>query len=408
MRSTKIAAGSVVLALISGGAALVATPALGATTVTLATVGLPPNCTNYTLERAYSITSTAILIAATVTGPLQISGLIPGDGVEQVERSPQGLEVSLVSPPEGFKPSNASAAQLAIYGIPTRPTDPSAAADWDTYWDRPLFGTPYEVCSLPSAQTLLQPDAAPAVRSLSKTASDAIPAVAPSTGSNWSGALIRQSGNFYGAVGSFTRPAYLVCTQGGSKHASWVGLGGTSGQALWQVGTDLNTSTQTNYPFYEVVRGGTSGTDTHGEVPLSSVQVGVGVAYHFTITAATPGQAVGNDIAMGVENTQTGQYFAGHFTSTSQIPFSPTTAEWIDERPAGGPVDGAFYYFSGINNSSRAAQWGGERYNGSTPRANMATQELIMDNHRSGTTTPLGDMTILNDTATQDNWYRCY
>jgi hypothetical protein len=152
---------------------------------------------------------------------------LSGGGEEADFSLPGGITMSVPTPPADFNPLTASAAQLAEFDFPPRPTDPSALAEWTT------------------AMSAYQSDGPPA-DSISVTSSD--PAASYSTYREpWAGfaaGTFGTTGNTYVAVkAEQTVPSHSGTCGATNGIGIWVGLGGTTGNNdLVQQGIECGNS----------------------------------------------------------------------------------------------------------------------------------------------------------------------
>jgi Peptidase A4 family len=136
-------------------------------------------------------------------------------------------------PPEGFRPLDASAEELANYGVPPRPDrerDPRAFASWQRRWSRRL--------SYIEPELLLRPSRAHGT--LAGTS-------ATGASSNWAGSVISANpGQTFNQIsGQWTVPGVTPPSTGPFENAgfwssvTWVGLDGTSTAGdVFQAGTE--------------------------------------------------------------------------------------------------------------------------------------------------------------------------
>lgn len=211
-----------------------------------------------------------------------------------------GKETEAASPPAGFRPLQATAAQLAEYGFPARPAGGTALKTWRravSDWS-------------PSA-------AAPVLDVTNQRAA---------TNSHWSGWVAHpSSGNHYvTAEATITQPAYHAPQSGCSPGylVSWVGIGGWNSGNLIQDGTEIEQGA-TYIPWYEWL--GAAGTINITRMPDVTIHAGDQVFMYVTYEASN--HLVDFYIS---DSDGTGHSYQ---TSLGTGDFDGSTAEWIDERP---------------------------------------------------------------------------
>ena len=79
----------------------------------------------------YSYTQAQVQACGYATSPMLAAPNLAGGG-SAVEYKINGMTVTDLIPPPGFRPETASAAQLDEYGFPARPTKPAQLATWKT------------------------------------------------------------------------------------------------------------------------------------------------------------------------------------------------------------------------------------------------------------------------------------
>lgn len=253
--------------------------------------------------------------------------LSPGAPANAISRRESGVVIH--APPAHWNPLEASAEELNYYNFPPRPTDPEGLERWkavvaNAKWQRPAFSK----ADVRLDRNLL-------------------------TGSVGTESSIVHSGNWGGVVskeayqddvkGWWRTPyAYADTAHRPANSAQWIGLGGTAGTPLIQMGTISGIKTDGSgiyYAFYEIV--GTSadtgtarrldnfypqGHDMYAEVWWTPDINGDGAA-HFYMTDLTTNYTV-TFMVSGITD------YAGVTSS----------AEWIVERPMA--PEGYYYYLT--------------------------------------------------------------
>ena len=160
----------------------------------------------------------ALLIASTLVLAAPHGASAKAHGIERsIEAwSAQGAK-DCATPPANFNPQTASAAQIAYYGLPPRPSRANELGEWE-YVVRHARSRACEAIDdtrVPQTQfTIVDKDFY-----------------------NWSGYVTKEAGRTYNAV----RGWFQIRCSGVYDHAAtWVGIGGTlgTGDSLWQAGWD--------------------------------------------------------------------------------------------------------------------------------------------------------------------------
>ena len=244
----------------------------------------------------------------------------------------------LPAPPTGFNPLQATAAQLAHYGFPPRPTDPTALATWTQ--------------AMQDALHYVVPDQVPSTSIHS-----------PDYNYNWAGYVATSSNNggqqFVGAQASWVQPYWPGGSGSTADPSFWVGVGGQSSscQDIVQAGADsgaTNAGGSTHYEFWvEDAPKGTLWQLTPSVGPNDTVYVSV--FYN----------GPNNSSEAFLENETTSTYTAVPFSAPD---YTGCSADFINEDvgaptagyadygtttfsgayvfPANGNNDGDFYKFS--------------------------------------------------------------
>jgi hypothetical protein len=147
------------------------------------------------------------------------------------------------SPPASFNPLTASAAEIAYYGLPKKPTDQSSISAWAKSLDHAKT----RVCDPVKHSSSYLSTPPPQVANPSLTFQKNV--------NNYTG-YAAASGDYKAAQEYYN----LHCTHSPGLETEWIGLDGITGDGyLWQAGWDTHEDSF----FYEEV-GGTY--DTYGEV----------------------------------------------------------------------------------------------------------------------------------------------
>ena len=171
---------------------------------------------------AYTLPSTSISVCGFTEIPRSAVTSLPDGGSGYTYDLANGASATIVVPPPGFDPANASSSELATYGIPSQPSSAPALADWLTKYSNINYPTP-------PADLIETPVEASTV---------------PRTYAGW----ISDTSSNTATLAYFTQPSasLSMCTGGGgySLGGIWTGLGGTNTQYLAQDGTFFGS----NYP----------------------------------------------------------------------------------------------------------------------------------------------------------------
>lgn len=274
---------------------------------------------------------------------------LPGGGQLYSYYEPDGELFSKTSvPPEGFDPTSATEDQLAEYGYPPRPTDPTEEAEWE------------QAVSIPrSTPEPFMPDVTGFSASLSN--------------SHWSG-NITTGGGFTYAEADYTEPSFDNTVCNASAEVTWAGIGGgpnaTSGSALFQDGTahsnKLNIGFSNHQPWWEIAFQNKS-SSAHQFANGATASAGDAV------TAITDTQSQPGYVSFSVFDYTKGQTWQATVARNGATP-NPATAEMIAERPS---VSGSFPALSDFGslffNSDEVAKSGIEQY-----LSNFSTEPIFM------------------------------
>jgi hypothetical protein len=241
-------------------------------------------------------------------------------GGERLTYSANGTQWFSVMPPVGFRPLTASAAQLAEYNFPARPSRPGLAL---TQWDSDMAS--YRSTPLPHYSVGCTPISQPVGQA---SGGSPFTFYYPKT---WSGyeADSSSSTNYVAVQGNFSQPAKQAsCLNAGE--ATWVGLGGGHGGdgEIIQGGTAIygpGASTEYEVWFEDV------GTQNIGPVYDSSIALSPGNAIHVYVSYEQS-----NGIAtIYIADNSTGQADNQGTGALTSGDYNGATAEWIAEWPGG-------------------------------------------------------------------------
>jgi hypothetical protein len=135
---------------------------------------------------------------------------------------------------------------------------------------------------------------------------------------NWAG-YIATGGTFTSVSGSWNVPH--VSSTGTSADATWVGIGGTTGNQLIQTGTQavVNNNGQVSYQaWYEML-------------PANSQKIPLTINPGDSITASIVQQSA-DQWTISLSDSTTGQNYQTTVTYTASV----SSAEWIEEMPVSG------------------------------------------------------------------------
>ena len=252
--------------------------------------------------------------------PSRITARPDGGSVDEYDQG-GGVTARTPLPPPGFDPLHASADDLASYGFPPRPDNPTDLNTWQAdmaaWRPTPDLGE----CRTQAKALIYDNDI-------------------------WAGwdADSTSSSTYIALQGDYHQPAKGTTSCSPSQEVSWIGLGGYHYPRLMQNGTGIDTSGN-KYAWYEYL----SATGGIAITKLPSVTVHSGDRIHLYLVHQTSGSG------------QTTFYVADNTTSTSQSKiinlgntyFDGSSAEFIDERPSIGGIPTNLANF-GTNNWTNA------------------------------------------------------
>lgn len=183
------------------------------------------------------------------------------------------------------------------------------------------------------------------------------------TAFNWSG-YISDTGTYTAVSGSWVVPTVTTVSSTNAADATWVGIGGVLTHDLIQAGTEAvpNTSGGIDYQAWYELLPGASRT-----VPLS---VHPGDVMNVAVTQESNANGVW---AISFTDTTTGQ----SYSTTVNYASSLSSAEWIEEMPAGVGTVIALDNFGTVNFSGGSTVQNG----GSETIAGSGAQPLTMTNN---------------------------
>ena len=258
-----------------------------------------------------------------------------------------GAEQSAVSyfplPPANFNPLTASAIDLAEYGFPARPTDPSQLATWE-------HAMSHFKQMLRSNYGHSQFKTHPAIGHKTASTQTSNGSISSYQNGTWGGYLDYNttSYKFDAAQGEFvTKPIAATSQSYGSHYSAWVGIGGFSYQNghqspyVLQAGVAVqqsSTSTTDSFtPFWEI--GG-----YNYQQPITNLAVHSNDTMYVDITynaSAYPQSGyVPGVFSWFVEDESTGYSVSGSYQYSAQPYYDGSEAEAITEaNQVGGSID---------------------------------------------------------------------
>jgi hypothetical protein len=268
-------------------------------------------------------------------------------------------------PPAGFSPLKASAAELAAYGLPPRPTRPADLASWTKLMSHlTKLVAPDISVSAPKPNNLPQ---RPAVHAGGQAG------VSTGTTNIWSGYVSKQSSSTYYnlAFGEWVQPSISATSCSGATHLTWVGLGGYGSASLIQDGTD-----QSNQAWYEYLGPGGTG------VSITLLSGSLGITSGDTIAAWTSYSS--GSAYWTVEDVTKGTASSASLSSASSF-YDGSSAEFIDERTTFGTTPSPLADYAATHWTSASAEVTSTGYKNALSSLSNVTQ-LAMVNPGTGHT----------------------
>jgi hypothetical protein len=237
-------------------------------------------------------------------------------------------------PPAGFKPLDASAAELELYGFPARPTDATELSDWtsrmgaykSTEGPDPCWNVAPPPPFTPQASSLEKWHVARPHHAFNPSI------IAYDTSQHWAGYYaISGDHTWIGASGQYDQPARYSTSCTGARQSEWVGIGGVGHKSdnstgLIQDGTEVGP-TGSPYGFYEWIGTNPSG----GTTGVAEQHFSLGVSASNHMYASTTYNASTGIGTFYIENQTTGQNQT--FRANVATWYMPGTTDWIIERP---------------------------------------------------------------------------
>lgn len=296
-------------------------------------------------------------------------------------------------PPRSFSPATASAATLAEYGFPPRPSDSAGKQRWSNKWAANFKGVPLpQLCSSNRSNR-------PASQA-SSSAQPGTPTGDTASSSNWAGIVGYWASKFVAVQGDWVQSHVHDCGCGttDTDESSWSGIGGWGGsQSLIQEGTSMQ-GTGSMFAWYEYLHACSTSGCNPPELIMRSVPVSGGMQVHtYTAYQTSNSQAnflvCANGTCQSIVATLDSSYYQGLY------------AENIDERPSYGCGTNCSYYKPLTNflyndwTNSEAEATSGTWYS----LENIPAWGVTMVN-TSGQT--LVTPTAFGSTTMTDTWYR--
>lgn len=351
-RSPKSLVAAAFLAAIVGMALLPAGAASGSASSGTAHPGVSAACLRS--YDPYAVSKAFLLACHDRIYPLQQVIRLPGGGREYVY-DVDGMGIVSMTPPPGFDPLTASAARLAEYGYPPRPSGGQALVSWRAMVRNANFGPPASYSYLVSEPAALPP---PSVR------------VNPRN-PIWAGNVA--TGHTYKDVyANWLEPKIHSSTCSSAAESTWVGLGGWGTQTLAQAGTAVGEGSVGVAPHQAWLELIHASIDHFMPIPLRAT--------------------VGGEFTSEVDRTAHGYHIfvKNDFTGRSKN-YSPrfryydgSSAEMIVEDPFGGePQGGPFLAnFKTFKVEDAQASLNGLRYHGLAHWPHATAVMVSFDHHR--------------------------
>jgi Peptidase A4 family len=273
-------------------------------------------------------------------------------------------QMDVALPPPTFVPSLANNSELALYGLPAKPTDPDVLAAWTnlvTAWRRtPDLG----LCVGP-----------PGLRFSTHV-----------TG-NWAGMVASAGSTTWNTVaGTFKQPTFNSAGCSQSSEADWVGLGGYGSDDLTQDGTYMEQGPK-YWAFYEYI----DVAHVNPPITLPNITVKPGnsmYAYVFFQASTSKVEFFVEDETTGTTDTvwlsNASSYYDGH------------AVDFIDEKPWTSLPDFNTIPWSGTGEGEIDGSW-----------HNLGTQNPISQIMERGGTVLAEPAGMTSSTSFSDYWNHC-
>lgn len=320
-------------------------------------------------------------------------------------------EIQEVVPPSGWSPLSASSADLAFYGFPPRPSDPSSRADWEDEFSSAHYtgvaapaGALCEPAFIAGPSGVALPDTTSPVDDTTDTAAGATGTQTVSS-DNWGG--IVDKGDTYKYVYG-REQLYPTATNcgGDDTHAMWVGFGGAQpGRALMQNGMLQDGTVGTDFAWAEAFGAGGANpvaiSWTHAQFPVNA---------NDTIAMSAAFNAAEDSGGFYWHDYQSGQVLTESLTNAAQY-YDGTTAELIDERTVRISSDTATTGTLTELRKDTPSEWrGGQVINSAGTSKTIRSPAHDYYNMKDKNGTYLEKPSISSTpshTDYNDNWYAC-
>lgn len=233
--------------------------------------------------------------------------------------------------PAGFNARTASQAQLAQYGLPAEPTNPTERTAWLDIVDamHRQSAPDLQVGHVPTdtaTSSALSPAATPGSAAGSASSTGGFGGVSQASTNIWSGYvsyLPGQSTHYENAQGIWDQPSIGKTSCSGATHLTWVGLGGFNTSELLQTGTNQN-----DQAWYEWL--GPNGVPI--QIFPQNLTVRTGDSVEAWAIYLPPASGNGSGIGWFELYDVTTNQVTVAFLSNAQQDWNGSSAEFVDER----------------------------------------------------------------------------
>lgn len=239
-------------------------------------------------------------------------------------------------PHANFRPTTASAEQLAEYGFPPRPQSADGQAKWTSdFSDFKRVAIP-EFCLTDRMNMPADVQPGSAAPDGSPVASVGYASTAQS--GNWGG-IVTYSGSGWVAVqGDWyqSQAANCYCGTSDTDESTWTGIGGFADLGLLQEGTDMQGTPSNIFPWFEYLHACNTAGCNPPEIAITGLTVTAGMHIH-TYTAYQTSNGQTNFLVCAGGSCQS---LVGTFDSSY---YDGRYADYIDERPTYSSSAGSYY-----------------------------------------------------------------